>query len=233
MNQTQLTPPLSAPNVTCCFFQLTQQNTDLTLIFPPNFFFLSLSHPFPSHLVASNLLSTTSTSQTWPKKHNVPNKKKPLGKITSNSQKQSTITPPWGMSICMWHCLFLGTTFLPQCTFPLGILNFPTILFSIFLKRKYMSLKELCALAREMKLILDPNGFTHIPTWPLFQIFHGFQGLIFHQRFCYHTPQWFSSQSLHFSNNVSNSISQWTLDVAFTRTISSIHWRRIKSGMMA
>jgi hypothetical protein len=73
----------------------------------------------------------------------------------------------------------------------------------------------------------------HISPHDLYFNFHGFQGLIFHQRFHYHTPQWFSSQSLHFSNNINNSISQWTLDVAFTRTISSIHRQRIKSEMMA
>jgi hypothetical protein len=34
----------------------------------------------------------------------------------------------------------------------------------------------------------------HISPHDLYFNFHGFQGLIFHQRFHYHTLQWFSSQ---------------------------------------
>jgi len=64
------------------------------------------------------------------------------------------------------------------------ILNLP-------FKRNYVSPKELCALARERKLLVDRNGFTHIPAWSLFQNFHGFQSLIFHQRFHYHTSMIF------------------------------------------
>ncbi len=176
MNQTQLTPPLSAPNALVVFFNLPNKTPTLPLFFPPTFFcFFHFRTLFHLTLWLPTYFRQLPRPKPPLKNTMFPTKKKPLGKITSNSQKQSTITPPWRMNICMWHCLFLGTTFLPQFTFPFRVLNFSTIYSQSSLRENTCLLKNYVPSLGKWSWSLIPMALHISPHDLYFKIFMVFK----------------------------------------------------------